>query len=278
MPRLTASLPKHRKHKASGKAVVALDGQDFYLGPYGSRASRREYDRLVGEWQHNGRRLPADPQCVTVAEVINGYRKFSESYYRKNGQVTREFGCIKEAMKIVRQLYGDTQASDFGPLALKAVRQRMIETGWSRGYINKSVGRIRRCFRWAVENELVPPESHHGLMAVLGLRKGRTKARETALVPPVSDDIVDATLPYLPAVVADMVRFERLTGCRPREVCIVRPCDVDTSGASNADTSLTCVPCRCTGEVAWPPDRGGSSSACLAVESVGSEYTRSPVR
>ena len=27
-----------------------------------------------------------------------------------------------------------------------------------------------------------------------------------------------------------MIRFQRLTGCRPGEVCILRPCDVDTSG------------------------------------------------
>ena len=34
---------------------------------------------------------------------------------------------------------------------------------------------------------------------------------------------------HLPEVVADMVRFQRLTGCRPEEVCAVRPCDVDRS-------------------------------------------------
>lgn len=55
-------------------------------------------------------------------------------------------------------------ANEFGPLALKAVRQRMIDNGWSRGYINKSIGRIRRCFKWAVENELVRPDMYHGLM------------------------------------------------------------------------------------------------------------------
>ena len=47
MPRRSRSLPKYRKHKASGQAVVTLDGMDFYLGPYNSRASLREYDRLV---------------------------------------------------------------------------------------------------------------------------------------------------------------------------------------------------------------------------------------
>ena len=33
MPRLNQSLPRYRKHKASGQAVVHLSGQDFYLGP-----------------------------------------------------------------------------------------------------------------------------------------------------------------------------------------------------------------------------------------------------
>ena len=41
---------------------------------------------------------------------------------------------------------------------------------------------------------------------------------------------MEATLPHLAEVVADMVRFQRFTGCRPAEVCLVRPCDVDTSG------------------------------------------------
>ena len=42
--------------------------------------------------------------------------------------------------------------------------------------------------------------------------------------------MVDATLPHVPVVVSDMVRFQRLTGCRPGEVCQLRPCDVHRSG------------------------------------------------
>ena len=60
--------------------------------------------------------------------------------------------------------------------------------------------------------------------------KGKTEPANPTPVPPISDAVVDATLPHLPAVVADMVRFQRLTGCRPQEVCLIRPCDVDTSG------------------------------------------------
>lgn len=230
MPRSADYTPKYRKHKQSGQAIVTLDGRDFLLGPYGTKASRLEYDRLIAEWIARGRRLPIDQAAVTVCEVINAYRKFAEQYYRKNGQVTREYGCIKEALKIVRELYGRTPADDFGPLALKAARQRMIDNGWSRSYINKAIGRIRRCFKWAVENELVRPELYHGLMAVSGLRKGRSAAREPGPVLPVDESTVQITLPHLTPVVADMVRLQRLMGCRPEDVCNLRPCDVDTTG------------------------------------------------
>ncbi len=63
MPRLSSKPPKYCKHKASGQAVVTLDGHDIYLGPYVSKASLAEYDRLTGEWMANGRRLPGDTRC-----------------------------------------------------------------------------------------------------------------------------------------------------------------------------------------------------------------------
>ena len=34
----------------------------------------------------------------------------------------------------------------------------------------------------------------------------------------------------MPDVVSDMVEFQRATGARPTEVCILRPCDIDRSG------------------------------------------------
>ena len=232
MPKLTKSLPKYRKHKARGQAIVTLDGKDFYLGPYKSSRSHREYDRLVGEWQHNGRRLPVNGEynSLAVSELLNSYYKFAQGYYRKkNGKPTGTIVNIRPMLKLVRKYYGHTMAHEFGPLALKSLQSRMIEQGLSRNYINMQIGRIRRMFRWATSEEMIPVSVLHGLQSVSGLRQGRTEARETDPVLPVDDSDVEATLRHLPTVVADMVRFQRLTGCRPDEVCIVRPCDVDTS-------------------------------------------------
>jgi integrase len=85
--------------------------------------------------------------------------------------------------------------------------------------------------RRAAAEELISPTVYQALAAVPGLRRGRTEAREMPPVRPVDDATVDATLAHLPPIVAAMVRFQRLTGCRPAEVCIIRPCDVDASGA-----------------------------------------------
>jgi len=105
----------------------------------------------------------------------------------------------------------------------------MIEDGLSRRYINDHVDRIRRMFKWAVGEQLLSVEVYQALAVVPGLHKGRTAARETDPILPVEDLTVDATLAHLPQVVADMVRLQRLTGMRPAELCLLRPCDIDQS-------------------------------------------------
>ena len=154
--------------------IVTLDGRDFYLGPHGTQSSKREYDRLVGEWQANGRRLPnQDGTSLTITELCADYWRFAKSYYVKNSRPTDEQACIKSAIKPLRSKYGRTPAVDFGPLSLEAVRQDMVKTGNSRGYINKSISRIRRMFRWAAAKQKIPVDV---LQAVIPLRCARSIA------------------------------------------------------------------------------------------------------
>jgi integrase len=105
----------------------------------------------------------------------------------------------------------------------------MIRSGLSRRYINEQVGRVKRLFNWAVENELVPAAVADALGRVKGLQRGRSLAREKPPVEPVADGVVEATLPALPPVVADMVRIQRLTGHRPGELLGMTVAEVDRS-------------------------------------------------
>jgi integrase len=106
----------------------------------------------------------------------------------------------------------------------------MIEAGLCLTTINAHVGRIKRMFRWAASNELVPAVVFHGLQTVEGLRRGRSDAREPREVKPVPDDRVDAVLAHVPPVVAAMIQLQRLTGMRSGELTIMRGSDLDTTG------------------------------------------------
>lgn len=90
--------------------------------------------------------------------------------------------------------------------------------------------RIRRMFKWAVENEIVPPAIFHGLIAVRGLQRGRTAARETERKKPVAVTLVDAVRPYVSRHIEAIIDLQLLTGARPGEICAMRACDLDTSG------------------------------------------------
>ncbi len=233
MPRLTRSVPKYRHHKARDLAVVTLDGRDIYLGPYGSPESKREYDRLVGEWLAADRHAPPEPRDgpdLTVDELILRYWDFARGYYVRDGQPARELDNIKDALRHLRRAYGTTPAAAFGPVALKAVRKAMIDAGLARNTVNARVGKVRRMFKWAVADELVPPAVLQGLQAVAGLRSGRGGVKETGPVRPVPPERVAAVLPFVSAPVRAMIQLQDLTGMRPGEVMSLRTVDLDRSG------------------------------------------------
>jgi hypothetical protein len=169
---LTPGLPSYRRHKPSGQAVVTLNGRDFYLGKWNTKASRAEYDRLIREWLAAGRSLPPDDGSLTVAELALHYWKFANRYYRKDGRPTAELAGIRVALRILRTTYGATPVADFGPRKLKALQTQMVDLDQSRTYVNANTHRIRRAFRWGVAEELVPAPVHQALRAVPGLGRG----------------------------------------------------------------------------------------------------------
>ena len=225
--------PTYRHHRPSGQAVVTLDGRDFYLGKYDSELSRAEYDRLVAEWLQSGRRLShtADAGAdLTIYELAESFLVWADTYYRKDGRPTGECLTIRCALKPLATLYGHTLVSAFGPLALKTVRQTMVDSELCRNECNRRTSIIVRMFRWAVENEMAPPSAHHALKAVKGLAKGRSAARESEPVRPVPEPHMLAIEPHVSRQVWAMVQLQALSGARPQEVVELRGADLDMAG------------------------------------------------
>lgn len=256
MPRLYHRPPKYCRHKGTKQAIVSLFGQRVYLGPYGSPRSHAEYQKVLQLWHERRDEQPQSPRTpeseleqklanitpetlrekrlagapLTVNELALVFRRHAREYYRKNGELTREATLIDDVIRILRKHHATDFLDDFGPVALEILREKMIdELDWSRKHINKQVGRLVRMFKWAAGKELVDPSIPVALKSLAGLKKGRTRARETPGVKCVPDKIVETTLPSLPEIVADMVQLQRLTGARPGEICSLRPRDLDCS-------------------------------------------------
>jgi integrase len=232
------AFPSYRQHKQSGQAVVTLNDllgrrRDVLLGPYGSPASRAEYARVIAEWQASQRSLPGPvPSDVTVNELLLRFWDHVQGHYRhSDGTPTTEVENFRQALRPLRELYGHTLVAKFGPLALKSIRQRWVDAGLTRRFINQRVGRIKRMFKWAVAEELVPAAVFQALQAVEGLKQGRSAARDRPPIGPVSAEHIEAVLPFLRPQVRAMVEVQRLTGMRPGEVCRMRWADIDQGGA-----------------------------------------------
>lgn len=158
------------------------------------------------------------------------YLNFAKGFYVRDGRPTESLDRVKTALRLLKQSYAHTLAKDLGPLALQAIQQKLARSGKSRRYCNYLAETIKRCFKWAVSQELLPETVYRALATVAGLKQGRSPAREPEPIRPVDDAVVDATLPYLPPTIAGMVKVQRATGCRPGEVCLLRPGDIDRNG------------------------------------------------
>jgi len=217
-----------RLHKASGQAYVVLSGKAIYCGKPDDPATEQRYHRALAEWMAAGRQLPADPNTITVKELLARFWAHAEQYYRTltDGR-SKELEQFRLALRPMKEFYGNTPATEFGPRALKTVRQKMIEMGWCRSYTNKQVNRIRHVFKWAVSDEVIPSSVLHALQAVEGLKRGRSDAPDLEAVKPVPMAMVDAIQPFVSRQVWAMVQLQLFTAARAGEIARIRPLDID---------------------------------------------------
>jgi integrase len=211
---------------------VTIHGKNHYLGSYGSPESHEAYARLISQWRAtlestSAGLIPSDDDNLSVNALILQYLTFASSYYRKHGKPTGEIDNVRAAVAALKKLFGRTLACQFGPKELELVRNSMLDQNLCRKTINGRISRIRRMFRWASKEGLVAASAYHGLLALDGLKFGRSRARETLRITPVPADDFERVLPHLNEFVRAMVQVQWLTGMRPQEIRNLRAADID---------------------------------------------------
>jgi len=225
MPRRT--VPKYSLHKATGQARVRINGQDVYLGVFGSKESHERYAEEISKWH---RAIGEEVYNVSVASLTKLYLEHCKTYYRKNGKVTGEVNCIRIILRHLNRKYRNLPAQKFDSLKLVAIREVLISDGYVRTSINQHISRLRGMFKWGAKQKLVDKSVWLDLTTVEGLKEGRTRAVEAEPVGTVPDAFVDAIQTHVTAPVWAMIQLQRYSGMRPGEVIKLRTADLTMSG------------------------------------------------
>jgi len=229
--RIIPQLRRQPERQRGDRAYATFDGVRLYFGRWGSPEARKLYEATLAGYLANHRRLPVAPEGATVTVLCDRFLAHAEGYYlHPDGTPTSNLSLYKMAIAKLRHLYGDLPAAQFDAACLEAVRQTMIDAGWSRGTCNQLTGLTRAIFRWGSVKKLVPAEAHAALGALAPLQRGRTPAPDCEPVRPVPAAFVEAVRARVSRQVAAMIDVQLLTGARPGEVCLMRAADIDTSG------------------------------------------------
>lgn len=223
-------IPSYCLHKASGQAIVTLNGHSHYLGKYGTPESRAEYDAIIARWLAGGRYVSDSGPDPSVCEVLAAYESYASSYYRKDGEETTQMDRVRRSLAVARRLHGTMPASQYTAQNLKAVRADMVQQGLCRRLVNQRVNCLKLCFRWAAEEGMVPPTVWHGVQCVAALKAGRTEAPDHPEILPVVESDIEPVRKLLSVVLADVVSVQLLTGARPGEALAMEATRIERAG------------------------------------------------
>ena len=210
----------------NGRGFVELNGQRVYLGPWEAKATKRKYERVIAEWLSHGKRLPIPKNEFTVIELVDRYWEHSKEYY---GNKASTLTAVKQALRPLKELYGDEYCITFGPNSLRTLREVWIDRDLSRSTINRYTTTVKRAFKWGVSHELIPVEVFQALDTVEGIKTGRTRVRDGRIVKPVPQSHIDAIESYVSRQVWALIQLQLLTGARSGEILRLKPIDFNTS-------------------------------------------------
>ena len=224
-----------RHHKASGLAAVTVLGVPHYLGPWrNKRAVKAAYEELKSEYLTSGYTEKIKPTAkeLTTKMLLLQYQRNEE---RLNTSPS-EWADIKLVCNAFIKVNGKILVDELGLehfefFLIQLIEGKLTRKKPTRGYIIEMLVRLMRVFNWAVAADRFSGEKLHKISKGLQARRKQSKFGEPSKrVEPVSDEVVSATMPFLPPVVQDMVKLHALLGCRPSELCMLRSSMVNRTG------------------------------------------------
>jgi len=225
----------------------------FSLGPWGSEDSYEKYTRLCVQLRKdfdalaNGAPIAESTHDLLVIEACEIYLTWLRDHppRRPEGTDSQIVPKVKRAIMPLWFLYGGLAVDQFGLAQLAELRESIIDghswwrehdacpdrpKTWCRRTIVERLGLVVKMFAWLEERGHAQRGHAQALRGLSPLSFGSSGAAEPATKNKTVDDhSVETAARYASPTVATMLRVQRLSGMRPDEICLMRPCDLSPS-------------------------------------------------
>ena len=202
--------------RGQGRGKTPLPGAVEFCGKQsplsGGRLPNGPLSRTARPLLRSRNKLPeAD---TTITELLAAYLQHAQTYYVKAGMITSHVHVVRSVARFWKESFGAILVRKIKPSHLKAIQKRMVADGESRvlrqqGHqlfqVDVPLGRRKRS---GPGRSLAGTSGRPWSWRRDALRLGRLSRSGRSKTPWSMP-----TLPYLPDIVADMVRLQRLTGC-----------------------------------------------------------------
>jgi hypothetical protein len=101
-----------------------FNGTRIYCGKWNTPEAEEKYQRVLAEWLEAKQPVGLKKSSVTIRTLVSEFLKHAETYYVKNGRVTKSYSGYLESVRVLLQLYGSVPVDEFGPLALETVQKK----------------------------------------------------------------------------------------------------------------------------------------------------------
>lgn len=222
------SYKRRAGHIDAGVWVDTPSGKRFHtIGRKGDPDLQRKYALFCASYIQEEEDVPLNE--VTVAILFRHYLEKRLPHLQPADQ-----HHVKLIMKLLVERFGTLKVREFDCVKFRAAQQVVALHGqrlvrpWSFAYCNKLMGYLRAIFKWGVGRKLFDASNLLEIKTVEPIGAGDEvyDLGDTSPRQDVPDAVIQKTLPYLSAVMVDVVTLIRGACLRPCELVRMRVQDV----------------------------------------------------
>lgn len=167
---------------------------------------------------------------LLIAELAIRYITWATEHFVSpdTGEPTAEVERIRTVLRQLWEFCGSVPIDEFDLITLARFREYLRKLSWTSRHVDRSIDLVVEMLRWSATIQLVTSREIAWLTSAE--KAPKSTAASTKPFRGVSDKRIAAATSGMKQGNRDLVELVRLTGALPRQLCALRPCDIDATG------------------------------------------------